>query len=63
LGKVCVTVDGPVTLHRPAGGGPRRIFGHGGRKRSLSVRLRRPVGDALTYCLQARSVVNPVYLL
>jgi hypothetical protein len=47
LGQICVAADGPVTLRRPAGGGPKRIFGHNGRKRSLSVRFRHPVGDAL----------------
>jgi hypothetical protein len=34
-------------LRRPAGAGPRRISGHGGRKRSLSDHLRRAAGDAL----------------
>jgi hypothetical protein len=36
-------------LRRPAGSGARRISDHGGRKWSLSVRLRRGTGDALRY--------------
>jgi hypothetical protein len=35
-------------LRRAAGGGARRIFLHGGHKRSVSVRLHRAAGDALT---------------
>jgi hypothetical protein len=31
LRQVCVSADGPVTLRRSAGGGARRISGHGGR--------------------------------
>jgi hypothetical protein len=41
LGRVCVAVDA-------AGAGCKRIFDPRGRKRSHSVRLHRPAGDALS---------------
>jgi hypothetical protein len=45
LGQVCVAVDGPITLRRPVGGGPRCIFDHG--LTADAIRFRRLVGDAL----------------
>jgi hypothetical protein len=39
LGQVCVPMDAPVTMRRSAGGGARRIFGHG-RGRAAGDALR-----------------------
>ena len=59
LGQVCVSADGLVTLRRPAGGGVRRISGHGGHKRSLNIRLCRAAGDALTLEVPGIEFVEP----
>jgi hypothetical protein len=47
LGQVCVSTDSSVTMRRAVGPGTKHIFRPHRRKRSLNVRLRRFVGDAL----------------
>jgi hypothetical protein len=46
LSRICVSVASSVTMRQAAGPGPIRFFQSRGCKRSLSLRLGHPVGDA-----------------